>query len=221
MTLSVVTGANRGIGLALCGALKKRGAKVVAACRTSSPDLDALGVEVVVGVDVGTDDGAIRLRDALGGRKVELLINNAGILMWGEDLGKLDAEGLRRQFEVNALGPLRVTEALLGNLSAGSKLAFITSRMGSIADNSSGGHYGYRMSKAALNMAAVSLSRDLSPKQIAVAILHPGMVSTAMIGHRGQIEPDEAARGLLERIDALTMDVSGGFWHQNGQELPW
>jgi NAD(P)-dependent dehydrogenase (short-subunit alcohol dehydrogenase family) len=221
MTWSVVTGANRGIGLALCTALKKRGASVVAACRTSSPALDALGVETVMGVDVGTDAGVDKLRDALLGRKVELLINNAGILLWGEDLGKLDAEGIRRQFEVNALGPLRVTQALLDNLDPGAKVAFITSRMGSIADNSSGGHYGYRMSKAALNMAAVSLSRDLAHKQIAIAILHPGMVSTDMIGHRGQIEPDEAARGIIERIDALTLERSGGFWHQNGQELPW
>jgi NAD(P)-dependent dehydrogenase (short-subunit alcohol dehydrogenase family) len=221
MALSVVTGGNRGIGLSLCTALKQRGAEVVAACRTSSPALDALGVEVVAGVDVGSDAGVARLRDALAGRKVELLINNAGILAWGEDLGKLDAEAIRQQFEVNALGPLRVTEALLGNLSSGSKLAFITSRMGSIADNSSGGHYGYRMSKAALNSAAVSLARDLASQGIAVAILHPGMVSTAMIGHRGQIEPEEAARGLLQRIDALTLENSGGFWHQNGQELPW
>jgi len=221
MALSVVTGANRGIGLALCAALKKRGAQVVAACRQSSPELESLGVEIIAGVDVSTEAGVGHLRQALEGRAIELLINNAGILVWGEDLGQLDAEGIRRQFEVNALGPLRVTEALLGNLGAGAKLGFITSRMGSVADNSSGGHYGYRMSKAALNIAAVSLARDLASRNIAVAVLHPGMVSTAMIGHRGKIEPEDAARGLLERIDGLTIANSGGFWHQNGQELPW
>lgn len=221
MTLSVVTGANRGIGLALCKALKSRGRAVVAVCRNTSPALQDLGVEVVSDVDVASEDGVARLARAVAERPVELLINNAGILVWGDELGHVKFDGMLRQFEVNAMGPVRVTQALLGNLVAGAKLAFITSRMGSIADNSSGGHYGYRMSKAALNIAAVSLSRDLAPKQVAVAILHPGMVSTDMIGNKGQIEPDEAARGLLARIDELSAANSGGFWHQNGQVLPW
>ncbi|HSC88132.1 MAG TPA: SDR family NAD(P)-dependent oxidoreductase, partial [Polyangiaceae bacterium] len=95
------------------------------------------------------------------------------------------------------------------------------SRMGSIADNGSGGHYGYRMSKAALNAAGMSLTRDLAQLGVAVAILHPGMVSTEMIGGRGQVSPAEAARGLLARIDGLTMENSGTFWHANGEVLPW
>ena len=221
MALSVITGANRGIGLALCKAIKKTDATVIAACRTSSEELDKLGVEVVTGVDVGNKEGASRLKAAIGERPIELLINNAGILIWGDELGQIDFEGVLRQFEVNALGPVRITAALLPNLIPGAKLAYITSRMGSIADNGSGGHYGYRMSKAALNSAAVSFAKDFEKKQISVAILHPGMVSTEMIGGRGQIEPDEAAAGLLKRIDELNMKNSGSFWHQNGQVLPW
>lgn len=221
MGLSVVTGSNRGIGLALCEALARRGVQVVAACRRTSPELDALGVEVVSDVDVGTTVGAARLQHAVNGRPVDLLINNAGILVWGDDLGKIDYDGMLRQFQVNALGAVRVTEALSGSLQAGSKLAFITSRMGSIADNSSGGAYGYRMSKAALNAAAVSFARDLAPRGVAVAVLHPGMVKTDMIGGRGQVEPDDAARGLLARIDELTLETSGRFLHQNGEALPW
>src|ERR1044071_7613599 len=175
MPLSVVTGANRGIGLALASLLVKRGDAVVAVCRTSSPELDALGAEVLHGVDVKDDEGLARLHAAIGERKIDLLINNAGILIWGDSLQNLDADGIREQFEVNALAPLRVTAILRPSLRKGGKVALITSRMGSIADNSSGGAYGYRMSKAALNMAGKSLSEDLKPDGIAVAILHPGM----------------------------------------------
>jgi NAD(P)-dependent dehydrogenase (short-subunit alcohol dehydrogenase family) len=222
MTLSVVTGSNKGIGLALVAALAKRGHHVVAACRKGSPELGTLGVEVVEGVDVATDDGIARLVAAIGTRAVDLLVNNAGILVWGDRLGELDVEGIRRQFEVNALAPLRLTDALRERLGRGSKVALVTSRMGSIDDNSSGGAYGYRMSKAALNMAGKSLAVDLRPGGVAVAILHPGMVKTDMVGtHGGQVEPEDAARGLLARIDELTLETTGGFWHANGQKLPW
>jgi NAD(P)-dependent dehydrogenase (short-subunit alcohol dehydrogenase family) len=221
MALSVVTGANRGIGLALVRALEERGT-VIATCRMSSPGLDRLGVEVVEGVDLSTDAGVAKLAAAVGTRSIDLLINNAGILVWGDELGELDVAGIRKQFEVNALGPLRVTDALRDRLAKGAKVALVTSRMGSIDDNTSGGRYGYRMSKAALNMAGKSLSVDLRPRGVAVAILHPGMVKTDMTGgHGGQVEPDEAARGLLARIDELTLETSGGFWHANGQRLPW
>ena len=97
----------------------------------------------------------------------------------------------------------------------------ITSRMGSLSDNTSGGSYGYRMSKAALNAASVSLAQDLAPKQIAVAILHPGWVRTEMTGGNGLCEPSESARGLIARIDELTAETSGSFWHANGERLPW
>lgn len=221
MGTAVVTGANRGIGLSLVKALGARSWDVIAACRKGSSDLVKSGAEVIERVDVSSEDGVSRLARAVGGRKLDLLINNAGILVWGDDLSSPKWADITRQFEVNAVGALRVTHALQANLVAGSKIAFITSRMGSVGDNSSGGHYGYRMSKAAMNIAAVSIARDLAPRGIAVAVLHPGMVSTDMIGGRGQIEPDVAAQGLLARIDALTLETSGSFWHQNGEVLPW
>ena len=158
---------------------------------------------------------------AVGKRSIDLLINNAGILLWAKDFPELDVAGIRKQFEVNALAPLRITAALRDRLGKGSKIALVTSRMGSIDDNSSGGGYGYRMSKAALNMAGKSLAVDLAGAGVAVAILHPGMVRTEMIGGRGQVEPSDAARGLLARIDELTLETSGGFWHANGERLPW
>lgn len=221
MALSVVTGANRGIGLALTQLLRQRGDTVVAACRRRSAALEATGAEVVEGVDVTAAEGAERLKQAVGARGIDVLIHNAGILLWNEGLEGVDPRAIRSQFETNAIGPLMLTVALLDKLGRGSKIAIITSRMGSIEDNGSGGAYGYRMSKAALNMAGKSLAIDLEPRGVAVTILHPGMVRTDMVGGQGQVEPEEAARGLLQRIDELTLQTSGSFWHANGQKLPW
>jgi NAD(P)-dependent dehydrogenase (short-subunit alcohol dehydrogenase family) len=221
MDICVVTGANRGIGLALVQALVARGQQVVAACRASSPALNATGAEVVTDVDVSTDAGVQRLAAVVGERRVALLINNAGILTSSDPLGAIDFEGLTRQFQVNAVGPLRCTNALRANLHRGAKVAMVTSRMGSIDDNTSGGYYGYRASKAALNMFGKSLAKDLASRGVAVALLHPGMVKTDMVGPGGQVEPEFAAAGLLARIDALDLKNSGGFWHATGSALPW
>jgi NAD(P)-dependent dehydrogenase (short-subunit alcohol dehydrogenase family) len=221
MSLALVTGANRGIGLALTEALLARGTSVLAACRSSSPSLARSGAEVVDGVEVTSEAGVRRLVSAVGQRSLDLLINNAGILIWGDTLESIDFEGIQKQFDVNAVGPLRVTTALRARLRRGAKVGLVTSRMGSIEDNGSGGAYGYRMSKAALNMAGKSLALDLRPLDVAVAILHPGMVKTDMVGAHGQVEPAEAARGLLARLDELTLETSGGFWHANGERLPW
>src|SRR5690606_7854472 len=132
----------------------------------------------------------------------------------------LDLDRIRRQLEINALAPLALSQQLRPNLRPGSKLVLITSRMGSIDDNGSGGMYGYRMSKAALNMAAKSLAIDLKPAGIAVGIFHPGMVATDMTGHHG-VAPAQAAANLIARIDQLTPDSSGQFLHAEGTPLPW
>lgn len=220
MKTALITGANRGIGLALSKHYLTQGWQVIGICRSSSPELDTSGAQVISGVDV-TDSAALAaLALQLKGKTIDLLINNAGIFQH-EQLGKIDYESVQQQFLVNAEAPLRVTETLLGNLSSNAKIAFITSRMGSIADNSSGGYYGYRMSKAALNAAAMSLARDLAPRGIAVAILHPGYVQTAMVNFGGDISAEESAQRLSQRIAALTPANSGTFWHSNGEILPW
>jgi len=219
MATYLVTGANRGIGLEFCRQLTERGETAIAVCRKTSEALDSLGIRVETGIDITSDDSVADLASRLKNTPLDVLINNAGILR-KNTLPQLDFDAIREQFEVNALGALRVTQALLPNLGTGAKVAIMTSRMGSIEDNTSGNSYGYRMSKVAVSMAGKSLSIDLKPRQIAVAILHPGMVSTDMTGDNG-IPPQEAVQGLLARIDQLNLENSGTFWHAKGEVLPW
>jgi len=216
----VVTGANKGIGLEFCRYYLLQQDQVIAVCRQASQELTNLGCEVIAGVDVADAASVQALSGKLAGKPVDLLINNAGIFL-NEQLPALDFDAIEKQFQVNAMGPLRVTSALLANLRAGSKIALITSRMGSIADNGSGAYYGYRMSKAALNAAGKSLALDLRSKGIAVAILHPGFVQTSMVGYAGDISPATAAERLAARIEGLTLESTGTFWHSNGDVLPW
>lgn len=222
MKTAVITGANRGIGLELARQLRERGFAVIAVCRSRSPELDALEVRIEEGIDitdrVGLEDLAARLEDT----GVDLLVNNAGLLVPSK-LATIedDLDDWRAQYEVNALAPLRVTRALLDRLTDGGKVVIISSRVGSIADNTSGGAYAYRMSKAAANMAGVTLAHDLAERKIAVGLLHPGYVRTGMTGNQGHVDPDEAAAGLIERIDELGMETTGSFHHANGETLPW
>jgi NAD(P)-dependent dehydrogenase (short-subunit alcohol dehydrogenase family) len=220
MNTALVTGANRGIGLEFCKQLKASNYDVIATCRQSSAELDALCVRVETGIDMSDAASIKELKQRLGDSKIDLLINNAGI-MHNESIDNLDFGTIQQQWEVNTLGPLRVVDELKHLMSEHSKIALITSRMGSIADNGSGSYYGYRMSKAALNMAGVSLAHDLKGQGIAVGILHPGFVSTDMTNNNGQINADESVTGLLARIANLNLENSGTFWHMNGEVLPW
>ncbi len=221
MSTFLVTGANRGIGLEYCRQLKERGERVIAVCRYPSTELSNLGVLVETDIDITSDQNVADLVSRLDGKTIDVLINNAGILE-RISLNSLDFYSIRRQFEVNALGSLRLTQALLPNLQRGSKIIMMTSRMGSIEDNTSGGSYGYRMSKVALSMAGKSLSIDLKPLGIAVAILHPGLVKTDMTAFNDAgITLAKSVKGLLARIDHLNIDNTGTFWHANGETLPW
>src|SRR5690606_37644620 len=165
------------------------------------------GAQVEPGVDV-TDDAALKaLAQRLGETRLDVVVLNAGI-MTNEVFGKIDAAGwddMRRQFEVNALGPLRVAQALSGHLADAAKIGIITSRMGSVADNGSGGRYGYRASKSAVNAIGKSLAMDLQPRGVAVFLLHPGFVATDMVGGHGEVSPEHAAGQLAERLDSLTL----------------
>ena len=221
MATYVITGANRGIGYEYCKQLTERGDQAIALCRTPSPELLELGIRVEADVDITSDASVADVAQRLQGTAIDVLINNAGILE-RVTLENLDFDSIRQQFEVNALGPLRLTKALLPLMKDGAKLIMMTSRMGSIDDNTSGSSYGYRMSKVALSMAGKSLSHDLRDRDIAVAILHPGLVKTRMTGFTSYgIPPEKSVNGLLDRIDQLTLETSGTFWHANGEVLPW
>jgi NAD(P)-dependent dehydrogenase (short-subunit alcohol dehydrogenase family) len=220
MGVAVVTGANRGIGLALVRQLRARGTSVVAVSRGSSSELERLGARVESGIDLASPEACVELAARLAHDEINLLIHSAGLLI-EDTLSSVRADDVRAQLEINALAPLFLTQALAPLLVRGAKVALITSRMGSIGDNTSGGYYGYRMSKAALNAAGVSMARDFAPRGVSVVILHPGAVRTGMTGGHGILEPDESARGLLRRIDELRLETTGRFLHQDGGVLPW
>lgn len=216
----VITGANRGIGLAMVKSFKAQGDNVFALCRQTSDELNALRVNVIEQVDVATELGVKNMAKALVNVSVDVLVCNAGILR-DENLNNLNLDTIREQFEVNALAPLNIVANLQKQLQQGAKIALITSRMGSITDNSSGGRYGYRMSKAALNAAAMSLTHDLANKEVAVGIYHPGYVQTDMVNYGGDISASESALKLVKLINQLKLNESGVFRHSNGEVLPW
>ena len=191
-----------------------------ATCRNSCDELNSTGINVIQGVDVSRPDTLGEQLAPLSNINIDVLINNAGVL-GKESIDDWDPNTIDYQFRVNALGPLLVTQLLLPRLSSGSKVALITSRMGSMTDNGSGNYYGYRMSKAALNAAGVSLANDLKPKGIAVGLFHPGFVQTEMVGGAGDIDTTTCAERLVERISELNIESTGQFVHSNGEMLPW
>ena len=231
MATFLVIGADRGIGLSLCRQLAARGETVVSACLGGGEAYDGAGIEVIPGIDVTSGDAVATMAEALaarsekdGGGKIDCLIHVAGVLGLDE-LGKLDFDDVRRQIEINTIGPLRAIEAALPYLAADARVGIVTSRVGSLSDNGSGQMYAYRVSKAGANMVALNLHHDLSKRGIAVAALHPGMVATDLTrdipGDFQYISPDEAAAGLIRRMDILDLETSGRFWHANGEELAW
>lgn len=214
----VITGANRGIGLQLTTQYSKDHS-VYALCRTPSAELTQLdGVQIIPNTDVCNTES---IHAALGQcPNIDILINNAGLLH-RVSLDHWDIESMDKQWHVNALAPIMVARASLQKLTNGSKVIFITSRMGSINDNTSGSHYAYRMSKAALNMGATSFAIDVRDKGIHVGIIHPGWVQTDMTGHTGNSTAEAAATHIIDRISNITASNSGQFIHANGDTLPW
>ena len=231
MATFLIIDADRGIGLSIGRQLAARGDTVVSACLGAGEACDGGGIEVIPGIDVTSAEAVAAMADALaarsgkdGGGKIDCLIHVAGVLGLDE-LGRLDFDDVRRQIEINTIGPLRAIEAALPYLAADARVGIVTSRVGSLSDNGSGQMYAYRVSKAGANMVALNLHHDLSKRGIAVAALHPGMVATDLTrdipGDFEYIAPDEAAAGLIRRMDALTLETSGRFWHANGEELAW
>lgn len=223
--ICVITGADKGIGKSIAELLNKRGDHVIAACLFDGKGLSE-GIEVVPNIDVTKDESAARLAKKIkdDGLKIDFLVNNAGV-MGLDELGIIDYDDVRRQFEINTIGPLRITEALAPLLSENAKVSITTSRVGSLTDNGSGQMYAYRISKAAANMVGLNLHHDLSKRGISVLCNHPGMVATDLTkdypGDYNYIQPAVAAAGIIKNMDALTIETSGSFQHSNGEFLPW
>ena len=213
-----------GLGLGLASEFVAQGWAVTATVRSAAQQapLQALPGVRVEQLEMTDPASLEQLAQRLSGQQFDVIFVNAGVAGPSHhSTAQASAEEMGQLFLTNAVAPLRVAEALVPLMGQGSKIANITSRMGSIGDNDSGGSYGYRMSKTALNAAGKSLAVDLKKHGIAVALLHPGWVNTEMVNFNGLIEPEEAAAGLQARMDELNLENSGGFWHSNGDQLPW
>lgn len=221
----VITGANRGIGLELARQYLQRDDEVIAGVRhpDEATELSALpGKLTVLPCDVA-DDASVKAFGAAITGPVDLLVNNAGVYGKMQALDKLDYGDIADTIGVNAIGPLRVTAAVLPRLEEGQgkKVVHITSGMGSIADNTSGGAYGYRMSKAALNMACRSMSIDLRAKGFIAVVMNPGWVKTDMGGRSAPTPVEESARRMIAVIDELQPTDSGSFMDYRGRSRTW
>lgn len=231
MPTILITGANRGLGLEFTRQYAADGWQVIAACRDpqAAKDLQALaagsgGRIRVIAMNVADTASVKAAAAVLAGEAIDILLNNAGVgSPAGKTLGSLDYEAWLKVLDVNALGPARVVEALVENVAKGERklILTITSRMGSIDDNTSGGSYPYRSSKAAVNMVVKSLSLDLASRGIACVLLHPGWVRTDMGGSSGKLSPAESIGELRKLIAKLGPKDSGRFYDYDGGEIPW
>ena len=220
----LLTGANRGIGLEFARQLAARGDRVVATCRNpdAATELAALDVQVEA-LDVADGASIERMSSLYEDRHLDLLLNNAGVGVGHRPLGELDYEEMETFYRINALGPLRLAETMLPALQRGEQrtIVSLTSRVGSIHDNTSGGSYAYRASKAALNAVTKSLALDLGDEGFTCVVLHPGWVQTDMGGARAPLSSDESVAGMLKVVDGLAREDSGGFFDYTGEVLPW
>ncbi len=216
-----VIGCNRGIGLALVKQLVDAEHQVFAFCRRSSAALDACKPATIVENFEVTDLPQMQSRmTAIDLSNLDWMFHVSGILT-PQSLANFDQSSVIEQFTVNAIAPVLSAQVFIPHMRVSSKIALLTSRMGSVSDNTTGGSYGYRMSKAALNAAGKSLSLDLKSRGIAVFLMHPGYVKTDMTRQRGQIDSHESACGLIRLMEQKTLQQSGTFWHVNGDQLPW
>ncbi len=225
----LVTGANRGIGLEFVKQYAAGDYQVIACCQDLSHaaalnDIasSARGKVSVHALDVSDFSQIERLALALKGQAIDILINNAGVYPQGT-LGSIDYADWDRAFRINAMAPVRMAECFVEHVanSRERKIVTLSSKMGSIADNGSGGSYSYRTSKVALNMAMKSLAIDLKPRGIAVTTLHPGWVRTDMGGPHALITAETSVAGLRQVIDQLSLQNAGRFIAYDGQEIPW
>lgn len=227
MPTVLVTGANRGIGLHLARQYAADGWKVLAACRNpaAASELNAIDGDVhTLGLEV-TDEAAVAsLSRELRNEAIDVLFNNAGVA--GREagtLGSIDAEVWMETLRINTVAPIKLAEAFVEQVAASAqkKMAFVTSLLGSIERNTAGGRYGYNSSKAALNMAAKSLSVDLAARGVSIILLHPGHVRTDMGGPSAPVTPEDSAAGMRKVVAGFDAKDSGAFRNFDGSPIPW
>ncbi|WP_422476187.1 SDR family oxidoreductase [Endozoicomonas sp. ALB032] len=224
----VVTGANRGLGLEYCRQFLEKGDKVYACCRAPESAEDLLKLKQqycekleTVPLDVTHPAQRTNLKNTLQGEQIDILVNNAGIYGQRLKFGEVESEEWLKVMKVNTIAPLLLVQELVEFMPQGSKIVLMTSKMGSIADNTSGGSYIYRSTKAALNAVGKSMAHDLSDKGISVAICHPGWVLTDMGGPNALIDTRISIKGLIAVIERLGLENSGQFFNYDGALIPW
>lgn len=221
----VVTGANRGIGLAYAKLLTEAGATVIGTARRpdEATELAATGARVMQ-LDVTDESSVAAFVESLGDQPIDILVNNAGVLIRMEDKRKPDLEAVRTTLDVNLLGPMRVTYGLLDNVLASDKprIVNISSSLGSIGNNEDGTFLGYRESKAGLNMFTRSLAAEYEDDKLIAIAVHPGWVRTDMGGPEAAVSPEGSVLGMLRLIDRLRLKDSGFYFNGlDGKRLPW
>lgn len=222
MPTILITGANRGLGLEFVRQFAADGWRVIATVRDPLAGKAAsdAGAEVYV-ADMADENSIGRLKSSLAGVELDVLLNNAGIYGEKQAFGDVDADAFLKAVRVNTLGPLKMAEAFADRLVGRKLIASVSSMMGSVAENSSGGFYAYRASKAALNMVMKSLALDLKARGVTVIALSPGWVRTDMGGPDAPLDPPTAIAGMRAVLAKATLDDSGKFFHFDGRELPW
>lgn len=225
MTIILITGANRGIGLQLAKQYASDGDKVLACCRKpdEAKELKAIENAEVFQLDVTDDTSVKALKAEVGDTPIDILINNAGILLEPQSFEEMDFDKWEETFRVNSIGPFRVVQALIDNVKAGSgkKIVTVSSQMGSVETVTYGGVFAYSSSKAAVNMVINIFANRFRDDGIIVIPIHPGWVRTDMGGPKASTTAEESAAGLRKVIAGLTMAESGRFFQYDGEELPW
>jgi len=220
----LITGANRGLGLEFARQYKEAGWRVIGTARDpeEAQELEALGVQVMQ-LDVTSQQSADELAVAIDDEPIDLLINNAGIFPRVGKIAEIDFDDYNRTLAVNTVGPVRVTRALLHNLRRGElkMIAGLSSNLGSIAENRRGSFYGYRESKAALNMFTKTLAAELGPEGFICVVLTPGWVQTDMGGTSAPLTPAQSIAGMKAVLDKLTAADNGTFWSYDGTQMAW
>ena len=230
MTNVLITGANRGLGLGFVKNYLGKNINVVSTTRDIKGSKELLALKEIFRdkleifeLDLIKESAADTIADLIGDRPIDILINNAGVGSTNQHFEAVSPKPWLEVLKVNLIAPLMITQSIINNVKKGSdkKIYFLSSQLGSIGDNASGGMYIYRSSKTGLNQVVKSLSVDLKPQGITVVSLHPGWVKTDMGGPNAPVSIDESIEGMMQVIDSTDIRDTGRFLNYDGKELPW